>query len=156
MEQSISIATKDGRKVIARELPHRSRCKTVYVLGEVSSNSEVGSNPLLGCVHLQTTTSYTTACSGPRGGAGTQRVPAPSFYSGLMCALYLDESPARSTNQLIAMTGDGGGGGGTQQLHAAAGGQRYRPQSVTGSQQPDASSHREAAARGGVLRTTSV
>ena len=51
MEQSISIATKDGRKVIARELPHRSRCKTVYVLGEMSSNSEVGSNPLLGCVH---------------------------------------------------------------------------------------------------------
>ena len=51
VEQSISIATKDGRKVIARELPHRSRCKTVYVLGEMSSNSEVGSNPLLGCVH---------------------------------------------------------------------------------------------------------
>ena len=29
---------------------------------------------------------YATACSGSRGGAGTQRVPAPSFYSGLFYA----------------------------------------------------------------------
>ena len=176
MEQSISIATKDDRKFIARELPHRSRCKTVYVLGEMSSNSEVGSNPLLGCVHrpdaafeirqlaqipriavqcpshnllqpanmvahtvkvvgemgLKTLLDhgpasspgmdvkfrsrispacrwrrelgqpegsregpfarqsksyyYATACSGSRGGAGAQRAPVPSFYSGLFYA----------------------------------------------------------------------
>ena len=35
---------------------------------------------------LRKTTTYTTACSGSRGGAGAQRAPVPSFYSGLFYA----------------------------------------------------------------------
>ena len=77
---------------------------------------------------------------------------APSVADGItLNSLTADESPARFTNQPIALTGDGGDCGGTQQPYAAAGSQRDRPQPAAGSQQPGANSHREVAVRGGVL-----
>ena len=77
---------------------------------------------------------------------------APRVADGItLNSLTSDESPARFTNQPIALTGDGGDCGGTQQPYAAAGSQRNRLQPAAGSQQPGASSHREAAVRGGVL-----
>ena len=66
-------------------------------------------------------------------------------------SLTSDESPARFANQPLALTGDSGDCGGSQQPHAAAGSQRNRLQPAAGSQQLEASSHREAAVRGGVL-----